>query len=547
MKATRYTQEMIQGHLQKGYWETITFPDIWDRNAAQYPDKEALVDSRTRLTWSQAKQQIDRIALGLMELGIGRDEVLVTELFNCVELMLIYVACQKAGIVNLNVIRTMRHRELEHVLKFTEASGVVIPWRFRDFDYWDMIQSIRPNLPDLKHVFAIGNEVPEGAISIAEMTRRPLEKEYSPQRLRERNFNPFEVSRIRHTSGSTGFPKLIEETASNRVYLAKELTRLIKITSEDIIGGFVQLTGGGGSYALLCAPWVGAKSVLMEHFEVEEGFKFIEQEKITVAGVVPAILAMMVQHPSLGQYDLSSLRVLVCHGAPLAPKLAQEAEGKIGCVILNRYGMADGGSMSMAFVDDPAQIRYGTVGKPHTGNEFKLIDEAGNEVPRGEAGEVLFRGPGTHAGFFKDLERTGQTYDEDGWFRTGDVGRFDEQGNLVIVDRIKDLIIRGGENIYPSEIESLLMTNSKIANAALVGMPDPVMGEKACAYVVLKPGEQLTFEEMVRFLKGQQLAAFKFPERLEIVDHFELVSDQKVDKKVLRRDITEKLQREDKI
>ena len=145
MKATRYTQEMIQEYLQKGYWEADTFPEIWDRNAAQHPDEEAIIDSRTRLTWSQAKQQIDRIALGLMNLGIGRDEVLVTELFNCVELMLIYIACQKAGIINLNVIRTMRHRELEHVLKFTEASSAVIPWRFRDFDYWDMIQNIRPN------------------------------------------------------------------------------------------------------------------------------------------------------------------------------------------------------------------------------------------------------------------------------------------------------------------------------------------------------------------------------------------------------------------
>lgn len=547
MKPSRYTQAMINEYLKRGYWETTVFPEVWDRNAERYADKEALIDSRTRLTWSQAKQQIDRIALGLIELGIGRDEVLVTELYNCVELMLIYVACQKAGIINLSVTRTMRQRELEHVLKFTGASGVVIPWRFRVFDYWDMIQNIGSGVPHLKHVLVIGEEVPEGAISIAEMIRRPLEKERSPDLLGEISFDAFEVSRIRHTSGSTGVPKLIEETACNRVYLAKELTRLIKLTNEDVIGGFVQLTGGGGSYALLCGPWLGAKVILMEHFEVEESFKVIERERVTVAGVVPAILAMMVQHPSLGRYDLSSLRVLVSHGAPLAPRIAQEAEEKLGCTVLNRYGMADGGSMSMASVDDAQHVRHGTVGKPHTGNEFKLIDEAGNEVPMGQAGEVLFRGPGTHAGFFKDPEQTNKTYDEDGWFRTGDVGRFDEQGNLVLVDRVKDLIIRGGENIYPSEIEGLLMTNPKVANVALVGMPDPVMGERACAYVVLKPGEQLTFDEMVEFLKSKQLAPFKIPERLEIVSRFELVSDQKVDKKLLRLDIREKLQKEGKL
>ena len=546
MKPTHYSEVMIREYLEKGYWETTTIADIWDRNALQYPDREALVDSRMRLTWSEASQLTDRIALGLVELGIGRDEVLVTQLFNCVELMLVYVACQKAGIINLNLIRTMRHTEVNHVLKFTEASGVVIPQQFRKFDYWDMIQSIRPELPYLKHVLVIGDDVPEGAISISEMTRGPLKDEHTPL-LRERSFSAFDVSRIRHTTGSTGFPKLIEETNSNRIYLAKELTILLKITDKDIIAALIQLTGGGGSYALLCAPWVGAKSVLMEHFEAEECFRLIEQEQITVAGVVPAILTLMVQHPSRGKYDLGSLRALASHGAPLPSKLAQEAEEKLGCLILNRYGMADGGSMSMASADDPPEARHGTVGKPHSGNEFRIIDEDGNEVAMGEAGEVLFRGPGTHAGFFKDQERTAQTYDDDGWFATGDVGHLDEQGRLVLVDRVKDLIIRGGENIYPSEIEDILMTNPKVANAAVVGMPDPVMGEKTCAYLVLKPGEQISFDEMASYLRGKALAAFKLPERLEIVGRFELVSDQKVDKKGLRRDIQQKLESEGKI
>ena len=201
----------------------------------------------------------------------------------------------------------------------------------------------------------------------------------------------------------------------------------------------------------------------------------------------------------------------------------------------------------MASVDDPPEARHGTVGKPHSGNEFRLIDEDGNPVATGEAGEVLFRGPGTHAGFFLDQERTAQNYDADGWFRTGDVGRLDEQGRMILVDRVKDLIIRGGENIYPSEIEDILMTNPKVANAAVVGMPDPVMGEKTCAYLVLKPGEEICFDEMVGYLRDKDLAPFKLPERLEILDCFELVSDQKVDKKVLRRDIQQKLESEGKI
>ncbi len=548
MKPTRYTPEMIAEYTKNGYWDPdITFSKVWDRNAEQFPDDEAIFDGKTRLTWWQAKEQIDRIALSLTELGLERDQILVVELPNCVELVLLLIACEKAGIINLTVIRTMRHRELEHVLKFTEAPAVVIPWLFRDFDYWDMVQSISPNLPHLKHVIVTGEEVPEGALSLNDMIhRRPLEGKFSPEHLKERSFQPFEVSRIRHTTGTTGFPKLIEETPCNRIYLAKELSRLYKFTKQDVIGGFVQLTGGGGSYALLAAPWVAAKSVIMDRFDVEEAFKLIEKEKITATGVVPAILIMMLQHPSFSKYDLSSLRVISSHGAPLPLNVAQEAEEKLGCVLLNRYGMADGGSMSVASVDDPAPLRYVSVGKPLFGNEFKLVDASGNEVPEGGEGEILFRGPGSHPGFYKDPERTKQTYDKDGWFRTGDLGHFDEQGNLFIVGRAKDLIIRAGENIYPAEVEELLVTHPKIANAALVGMPDPVMGERACAYVVLTPGEQLKFEEMVAFLREKGLAPFKLPERLEIVDQFELVSDQKVDKKLLRQDIIEKLKKEGK-
>ncbi len=548
MQATRYTDSMIKDYVEKGYWESTTIPEVWEQNASKFPDEEAIVDSKTRLTWAEANERINNIATALVELGIGRDKVLVSQLPNCAEFVLLYVACFKAGIINASLIRTMRHTEVERVVQITDAVAYASMREFRDFDYWEMIRSIKPGLPNLEYIFIVGDQAPEGAIPFEKLIQWKSDHSESSQKLLdERAFNAFEVARIRHTTGSTGFPKMIEETACNRIYLAKELAERAKITRDDIVGGFIQLTGGGGSYALLSAPWVGAKMVLMEHFDVESAFKTIEKERVTVAGVVPAILAMMIQHPQLGSYDLSSLRALLCHGAPLPASLAKEVEEKLGCVVVNRYGMADGGSMCFPSVEDPIEIRHMTVGRPHKGNEFIVVDENGTRMPQGQEGELLFRGPGSHAGFFNDPQRTRETYDEEGWFRTGDVGRIDENGNVIIVDRVKDLIIRGGENIYPSEIEQLLMTHPSVSNVAVVGMPDPVMGERACAYVVLKTGRRITFDEMVDFLKSKNLAVFKIPERLEIVDQFELVSDQKVDKKVLRRDIEERLKAEGKV
>jgi non-ribosomal peptide synthetase component E (peptide arylation enzyme) len=546
MKPTRYTAEMIGEYVQKGIWDTMTFAQVWDRNAQLFPDREAIVDSRMRLTWAGAKKRIDRIALGLMELGIEKDQVVVVQLPNCVELILLYVACEKAGMLNLTIYRTMRDKEVEYMLSRTEAPAVVVPWKFRDFDHFAMTQGMRPNLPHLKHIIVAGDEVPEGAISLEEMMRRPIEEKYPREKLYERRYAPFDVTRIRHTTGTTGMPKLVEETICNRMLLAKELARMFKLTSDDVLAAPTPLTGGPGAPALLATPYVGARTVCVEHFEGGEFLKLIERERVSAMGVVPTVLERLAHHPNVGKYDLSSLRIICCSGAPLAPELADEAEQKLGCPIMQRYGIIDAGTITACMADDPKEVRHRTVGKPHPGNEVKLIDEAGKAVPPGADGEIVFRGALTHPGYFKDPERTWATWGREGWYATGDLGRYDKHGNLMIVGRIKDMIIRGGNNIYPIEIEGPLSMHPKVLDVAVVGMPDPVMGEKVCAYIVLRPGEHLTRDEVNSFLKDKDVQAWKLPERLEFVKEMPYVAGQKVDKKALRKDIAEKLKAEGK-
>jgi non-ribosomal peptide synthetase component E (peptide arylation enzyme) len=289
--------------------------------------------------------------------------------------------------------------------------------------------------------------------------------------------------------------------------------------------------------------------VLLEKWDPEEALKLIERERVTIASGVPAQMAMIVKHPNLSQYDLSSLRMFFYAGAVCPYNVAEEVEEKMGCQVVSQLGAIDAGMPTGASTDDPVEVRLTSVGKPFPGNQVKLVDEEGKEVPPGEIGEIIFTGACTTGGYYKDPERTREVWGElPGWYPMGDLGKFDEQGYLYVVGRRKDVIIRGGQNIYPAEVENILVTHPKVMDVSVVAMPDPVMGEKACAYVIPKPGQSLTFDEMVSFLLEKKIAKYKLPERLELIDKFPMSGDgQKIQKGELSKMIAEKLKAEGKV
>jgi len=296
---------------------------------------------------------------------------------------------------------------------------------------------------------------------------------------------------------------------------------------------------------------ISGRIVMLEIWDPEEALKLIEKEKVTILGGTPSQIALMLNVPNFDKYDVSSVRFIPTTGSGLPYRIAEEAERKFGCPIINIFGGAEtGGIATFNPLDAPFEHRVATVGKPKPGNEVRLVDEHGRDVPEGEIGEVVFRGPSIAPGFYQDPERNRDDYVDGVWIKTGDQGRWDEHGNLMIVGRIKDIIIRAGQNIFPGEIENLLFTHPKVANVVIVGMPDPVMVERACAYVVPKKDENFTFDDMVSFLKGK-VASYKLPERLETMDELPLVGGgsamAKVDKNILRADITEKLKKEGKL
>jgi non-ribosomal peptide synthetase component E (peptide arylation enzyme) len=545
----RFTQEMVDEYVAKGHWTEETTSHLWEKNSELYPHKEALVSSQRRLTWSHLKQISDRLAWGFLELGLKKGELLLLLVPNCCESYLIRVACEKAGILCSTALMTLRENEIEYILRTFDAAAVAIPWKFRSFDYYTAIQDMHPRLPGLKYIFTIGDEVPTETISIEELMQAPLEKKHQGENFRNTEITATEVSVIACTSGTTGLPKGVEHAQCTRMAAARNYGSAVKLTGEDVVLNIV--SGIAGLGAAFCyngsAPLVGAKSVLLEIWSPEKTFQRIEKEKATVLVAVPAQIAQIIKDPGLNRYDIRSLRCITTGTAPLPSRLATEAEETLKIPISNCYGQLDGGVVTHTTVDDPPEVRRKTVGKPAKGMVIKLIDEEGKEASEGE---VVYSGPATNGGYYKDLDSTLKAWGSlglEGFFRSGDLGQFDPSGNLMLIGRKKDVIIRGGQNIYPTEIEGLLLSHRKIRSVALVSMPDPIMGEKVCAYVALNPGEGLTLEEMISFLKEKKIASYKLPERLEVLNELPLRGHQKVAKRELQKDLIQKLEAERKL
>jgi non-ribosomal peptide synthetase component E (peptide arylation enzyme) len=553
MKTVRFDEKLAQKYIKEGYWTQETMYGYWEKNAKERPDKEALVDSTgKRLTWAEAKQKIDRIAFALAkDLGLKKDDTLLIQLPNCVEQFLVRVACEKAGVIALTEMITFRHAEVKWLAGQTEAAGAVVLKVYRDFDFYQMMKEVQPELPHLKHIIVAGDDVPADAVSLNKIMEHLYEKEYSIKELKDRRIDPVrEVGFLATTTGTTGLPKIIEQTiAARAIRASKPHIENWQLNADDIIVAIAPTAGApGGTPTYFCAPIVGAKSALLYEWTPENALEFMEKERATVIAVVPTHLARMLQLP-VEKYDLSSMRFIRTSGGPLAPALADEAEERFGCPVLSTYGTQDTGSVSGMPITASKEIRRLTVGKPPAGNETKILDELGKEVKRGEVGLLYFRSPSAPAGYYRDLEKTmSEAFDPEGWACPGDLVVEDEDGYLRIVGRQKDIIIRGGQNIYPGEIEGFLTTHPKVSAAAVVAMPDKIMGEKACAFVVLKKkGDKFTFEEMVEYLKTKKIAMYKLPERLEILDTLPVVSESKVDKKLMRKWVADKLKAEGKI
>jgi non-ribosomal peptide synthetase component E (peptide arylation enzyme) len=406
-----------------------------------------------------------------------------------------------------------RQREIGYILMETEAKAYFIPDTFRNFDYIEMAENLWKELPKLKEVVVVGGNlsktsqrmVPFDSL-LSSVSNRELEKLNSIQ------MSPNEVDIIPSSSGSTAFPKVVLRTPNQVEAMVVPIAERHALTAEDAVLGMAPITRGVGYLAVATALVSGAKLILQERFLPEDTLKLIRDERVTVALGVPTEIIKLLAFPDLQKYDFRSLRCFTNGGAPLPPAVAEELASKLNCKVMSGYGAVEGGLPTWTSLDDPPVKAYTTVGRTLPGMEMAVFDEAGNPVPPDR--------------------------------NQGDLGQIDKDGYLKIVGRKKEIIIRGGANISPQEVEEILQTHPKIEQVAVVKMPDKVMGEKACAYIIVKYNQTITFQEITSFLKERNLATYKLPERLEVVKAFPMTASEKVLKKELEKDIALKLTNE---
>jgi non-ribosomal peptide synthetase component E (peptide arylation enzyme) len=538
-KVARYTHAMIRDYVKKGFWTDQLTVDFWERNADLHPDDEALVDSSFRVTWSEGVEIIHRITAKFLDLGIERDNVILCQLYNSVPLSLTRLACEKAGILVAIVGTKFRETEIAAVLARTQSVGAVFPARFRRFDFLKMFSEMAGRFDHLKHLFVVGKSAPEGSTSFYDMMQDTSRVEPLKHELDKQKFEPFEYTEITTTSGSTGIPKCVEWVACARLATAREYVKDLEMTRHDVVAALSpSISGSAETLIHRTPPLLGATTVMLEHFTPEQACALIEKEGVTAVGAVPTHLVRLVNFSGLKDYDLKSLRFIQVSGGLLPYHLGVEAEQKLDCKVVQGYGGMDIGAVAAGYLRAPQEIRLKTVGRILRGNDVTLLDpDSGEKVPKGEVGLVTVEGPHCVGGYFRDPTATSESR-IGGKFNMGDLGTIDKAGNLYLRGRVKDVIIRGGQTIYPKEIEELLVEHPMVSEAALVRMPDSEMGEKACAFVVSKEGVSLTFEEMVSFFKERQLAPYKIPERLELVGELPLVPGGN---KINKRELEERL------
>jgi acyl-CoA synthetase (AMP-forming)/AMP-acid ligase II len=513
----------------------MSFAEHWDRHARERGDQLALSDRRRSLSWREASDLSRLLARGLLSLGAEPGSVVACWLPNWVELYLLRVACERAGLIWLPIAASLREWELQNILGRAEPDVLIVPGRLRDRDYEATARSLLPDLRKPAHLVVVGGTSTAARMSLDEVVR--LGSGPSAPTLPERP--PDDALVILPTSGGTGIPKFARFRVSAWLLRAQAQAELMDLREDDVI---VALSQGIGPsiMPLFAAPIVGAAVCLVDEFEPALVLDALARMRPTIVCGVPTQIMALLDHPKWSSAILDRVRIWYTTGMPFPPAAAARVEGSTSGIVLSGYGAMDFGGWTVPSPKDPPEVRLHTVGRARGGTELRLVDDAGNEVPAGEAGEIWGRGPSCATGYFRDDAASREVWTADGWFRTGDLGRFDANGNLVIVGRKRDVIRRGGKSIQPGEIEALLSGHPKIHKAAVVGFPDPLLGERACAVVVAKKGEVVNLEDVTEYLRARRIASFKLPERLELVADLPLRGD-KIDRPALRRKIEEQV------
>ena len=545
-----FPESFVKKYKEKGYWVDKTLGEEFDEWVSRYSHRVALAYMGSYISYSEMAEKVNRLSLHFIDLGLRPYDRIILQLPNEPEFVYCYFAAVKIGVIPILALPAHRDAEISFFAQFTQARAHVIPSRFREFSHQAMSREIRKKIPTLEFTLVSGEEVEHDLISVTALLHDRIEERVPVESLKRYRPDPMEPAVFQLSGGTTGVPKIIPRTHNDYSLNCKRVAEITKVSEESVMGIAIPVNHNFAlsSPGLMGMLYKGGRVVLIPSTKTETVFESIQKEKITIMPTPPALLIRWMEAPDLSKYDLSSLEVVLAGGARLNAEAAKKIKSTLGCDYHQNLGMAEG-MLFWTERGDPEDLLLNTQGAPmFEDDETRVVDEDDKEVPYGELGELLVRGPTTIRGYYHSPEYNKKAFTEDGFYRTGDVVRMVRGRYLAVEGRIKDTINRGGEKISAEEVENHILAHPKVENCAYVAMPDPVLGEKGCAFILTKGNQRLTLDELCKFLKEERLISiFKLPERLELVKEFPMTQVGKIDKKELRSIIKEKLRKEQKI
>lgn len=539
MKVTlTFNEQRRAAYRQQGLWGDASLADYWQQTARAMPDKIAVVDNHgASYTYSALDHAASCLANWMLAKGIESGDRIAFQLPDWCEFTVIYLACLKIGAVSVPLLPSWREAELVWVLNKCQAKMFFAPTLFKQTRPVDLILPLQNQLPQLQQIVGVDKLAPAtSALSLSQIIadNTPLTTAIT--------VHGDELAAVLFTSGTEGLPKGVMLTHNNILASERAYCARLNLTWQDVFMMPAPLGHATGFLHGVTAPFlIGARSVLLDIFTPDACLALLEQQRCTcMLGATPFVydlLNLLEKQPA----DLSALRFFLCGGTTIPKKVARECQQR-GIKLLSVYGSTESSPHAVVNLDDPLSRFMHTDGYAAAGVEIKVVDDARKTLPPGYEGEEASRGPNVFMGYFDEPELTARTLDEEGWYYSGDLCRMDEAGYIKITGRKKDIIVRGGENISSREVEDILLQHPKIHDACVVAMPDERLGERSCAYVVLKaPHHSLSLEEVVAFFSRKRVAKYKYPEHIVVIEKLPRTASGKIQKFLLRKDIMRRL------
>lgn len=539
MKVTlTFNEQRRAAYRQQGLWGDASLADYWQQTARAMPDKIAVVDNHgASYTYSALNHAASCLANWMLAKGIESGDRIAFQLPGWCEFTVIYLACLKIGAVSVPLLPSWREAELVWVLNKCQAKMFFAPTLFKQTRPVDLILPLQNQLPQLQQIVGVDKLAPAtSSLSLSQIIadNTPLTTAITT--------HGDELAAVLFTSGTEGLPKGVMLTHNNILASERAYCARLNLTWQDVFMMPAPLGHATGFLHGLTAPFlIGARSVLLDIFTPDACLALLEQQRCTcMLGATPFVydlLNVLEKQPA----DLSALRFFLCGGTTIPKKVARECQ-QLGIKLLSVYGSTESSPHAVVNLDDPLSRFIHTDGYAAAGVEIKVVDDARKTLPPGCEGEEASRGPNVFMGYFDEPELTARALDEEGWYYSGDLCRMDEAGYIKITGRKKDIIVRGGENISSREVEDILLQHPKIHDACVVAMPDERLGERSCAYVVLKaPHHSLSLEEVVAFFSRKRVAKYKYPEHIVVIEKLPRTASGKIQKFLLRKDIMRRL------